>query len=144
MIACDTNLLVRIASEDDPDHETALAARDALLRRGEPLCIFPQVVYEFFVVSTRTSKANGLGFESTAAETFIVGFLEEMRLVPDSEKTFEAWRDLTGRYGVRGNPNHDLRIVAAMIASGVSRVMSFNAKHFRRFTEIEVIDPKRL
>ena len=142
MIACDTNVLIRLASSDDPEHEVALEVRDRSISSGETICLFPQVIYEFFVVATKSRKANGLELPASDAEVFIAGFLLDFAFVPDSEKTFEAWRDLTARYAVRGNPNHDLRIVAAMLAADVGRVLTFNPKHFRRFTEIEVVDPR--
>ena len=141
MIACDTNVLVRLASSADPKHEVALAVKESYSASDETICVFPQVIYEFFVVATKSLKANGLELPASEAEEFIASDLRDFALVPDTEKTFEAWRDLTARYAVSGNPNHDLRIVAAMLAAGGDRLLTFNAKHFRRFAEIEVVDP---
>ena len=65
-----------------------------------------------------------------------------MTLIPDSEAAFEAWRDLSERYRVSGSPNHELRIVAAMVAAGIDGLLTSNGKHFRRFKEVTAIDPR--
>lgn len=47
-------------------------------------------------------------------------------------------------HAVKGNTSHDARVVAAMLRHGLSRILTFNAEHFRRFDEIQVLTPAEM
>ena len=44
--------------------------------------------------------------------------------------------DLIARYGVRGRLVHDANIVATMLTHGIPRLLTFNARDFRRFGDL--------
>lgn len=48
---------------------------------------------------------------------------------------------LLEKYQVTRQEVYDLQLVATMLSCGVSRICTFNQNHFRRFTEIEVVEP---
>ena len=52
------------------------------------------------------------------------------------------WRRLVGAYGVLGKSAHDARLVAAMIAHGLTHFLTFNLADFNRFAGITVLDPQ--
>jgi hypothetical protein len=65
---------------------------------------------------------------STATEADETGLLEE-------------WEKLVERYECKGKIAHDARIVAPMNLRGVTHLLTFNVKDFRRFEGITVLDP---
>ena len=94
-ILVDSNILCRLGSRDDPQHEEARQALRIALQRGDELFICPQVEREFWAVATRPRANNGLGMtpEETAAS------LREWResffqFAPDSPAVHATWQDL--------------------------------------------------
>ena len=140
-LVLDTNVLLRMAEPKHPLHQTSVEAVDVLLGPTHQLHIVPQILYEFWVVATRSTKANGLQMTPTEARRSIDGFLASMILLPDNEAVFHRWFELSQRYAVKGTPNHDLRIVAAMSVHRVERLLTFNRRHFAKFREVEVVEP---
>ena len=140
----DTNVLLRLA---EPGHEQRPQAReaiDALVDAGHTPHLVPQVLHEFWVVATRTKEANGLNIETAEAVSLVDEFADQMPILFDDAAVFAKWRELSKTYAVRGVPNHDLRIVAAMAAHGVETLLTFNRKHFAKFVEIEVVEPSEV
>jgi hypothetical protein len=63
-VLLDTNILGRIVEVGHPQHRVASDATDALRRNGDAPCLLPQVLYELWVVATRPTAVNGLGFSA--------------------------------------------------------------------------------
>jgi predicted nucleic acid-binding protein len=82
----------------------------------------------------------GLGFslEATLAEVNVIE--ETLTLLEDSFAVYVAWKRLVVQHQVRGVKVHDARLVAAMNAHGVQRILTFNTGDFSRFP-IEAIHP---
>lgn len=57
----DTNVLLRLSKQDDPNHGMVHAAIDALTKRGTQLCYTAQNISEFWNVRTRPASHNGFG-----------------------------------------------------------------------------------
>jgi predicted nucleic acid-binding protein len=64
-------------------------------------------------------------------------------LFRDERAIFDLWRELIVQYDVRGKTAHDARLVAEMHRHGLSRLITFNAQHFARFSGIDVVHPDR-
>ena len=58
-VLLDTNILARCIESTHPHHQLANDAITALVRRGDKLCLLPQILYEYFVVCTRPQQENG-------------------------------------------------------------------------------------
>jgi predicted nucleic acid-binding protein len=56
----DTNILLRLADNEDAKHPLVSAAVKALVSRGDEVVIAPQCIYELWAVVTRPRSANGL------------------------------------------------------------------------------------
>ena len=140
MILVDTNVLLRIAQPGHPMSGLARSAIDALLLRGEELCVVPQVLYEFWVVATRPKDRNGLGMTAIQADADLSGICDQFRLVNDNRGIFTRWHELVTRHGVLGKNAHDARLVAAMQRHGIAAIVSFNARDFKRYSGMNVID----
>ncbi len=60
-------------------------------------------------------------------------FLNFCQFLPDVPEIFPIWERLVTQHGVGGYKAHDLRLVAAMEAYGVGRVLTLNTRHFTGF-----------
>jgi predicted nucleic acid-binding protein len=137
----DTNVLLRALEVSDPAHEAAVQAISSLLRSGETLIVTPQIIAEFWNVATRPRERNGIGLtpdlagaEVAQAETFLT-------VVAESPVVYRTWKQLVRFHGVSGVAAHDARLVAAMKVYGISQILTFNARDFARYGDVEVLDP---
>lgn len=141
-VLCDTNLLVRAVSQDDPDHSTALDAIAQLKVSNRTPVLVPQYLYEFYAVATRPAATNGIGVTPHKAIGLIDDFIGLMPLLRDERTVFDHWLSLMTDHEVEGKQTHDARLVAAMDRHGVKHLMTFNAKHFQRYTHLTVWSPQ--
>jgi len=141
-VLCDTNLLVRSVSQNDPNHQVSLDALEKLRRDKDTLVLVPQCLYEFYAVATRPSVDNGLGILPNDAVATIEDFIALMPLLRDERTVFEHWLSLMAVHGVQGKQTHDARLVAAMDRHQIDHLLTFNAKHFRRFSHLTVFTPQ--
>src|SRR6266511_1214330 len=141
----DTNIFLRLASTDDPARPLALHALQELRKLRETLCYTPQVLAEFWSVSTRSPSARGgLGLSPAETERRARVIERYFRLLPDSLATYQEWRQLIVRYAIVGAQAHDARLIASMKVYGISHLLTFNVEHFRRYPDITVIEPQHI
>lgn len=140
-ILLDTNILLRSAEPAHAQYREAADATDALAKQGHVLCLVPQNFYEFWVVSTRPVAQNGRG-KTPDEVTAEFAFLDShFTLLPDTPAVFAGWKRLVVAYKVTGKPSHDARLVAAMLAHGITHILTFNDADFRRYAGIAAIPP---
>lgn len=53
----------------------------------------------------------------------------------------DTWEQLVAKHQVVGKQAHDANLVATMLVHGVTRLLTFNGADFKRYSEIEVIEP---
>lgn len=138
----DSNVLLRWVRPNDGDFPAVVSSIDALLRHGSVLCYTSQNVAEFWNTCTRPGDRNGYGLSPKEADRAARFFEEKLRLLPDSLAVHEEWRRLLVAYGVSGVRVHDARLVAAMLAHGIKRILTFNDKDFARYPDIEAVHPR--
>jgi len=142
--AVDTNILLRSIDEGHPAQAIAENAISKLRNRGETAFVFPQNLVEFWAVATRPVANNGFGWSVERAADEL-GNLKRLFVVLDhSDATLPEWEKLVTRHRVIGKQAHDAHLVAAMIAHGVSDLITFNVADFKRYTEITAIDPRTI
>jgi predicted nucleic acid-binding protein len=142
MILVDTNIPLRIAQIGHPHRQPALDALQLLtLQNQEHFAIAPQSLYEMYVVCTRPVSANGFGFTSQQACAEIAATRALFELLPETTQVYPAWEGLVAKYTIQGKLAHDVRLVALMIEHRVGKLLTFNDADFRRFTEIETLNP---
>lgn len=137
----DTNVLLRHAKPTDPAHPTARAAISTLQAGGDTLCLFPQNLYEFWAAATRPLDANGLGLTAAECDAQLSQFEQLFRLLLDPPALLAEWRAVVVAHDCKGKVAHDARLVAAMTVLGVTRVLTFNDKDFRRYPHLTVLNP---
>ena len=140
----DTNLLLRLVEPASPKR---VVANQAILKQkaaGNEAVLVPQGLFEFWTVATRTTAANGLGYPADKVELLVEKFRREFPLLPDTPDLTDRWLDLVTRHSVTGVNSRDARLAAAMLTHGVTHLLTFNSRDFRRDRHVNVIDPQQL
>jgi len=139
----DTNVLLRFAYGHDPAHPVAKPAVDRLQLAGHRLVTVFQNRSEFWNVSTRPAARNGYGLDVATAEVALDLIEQQFPILPEHPQTYPIWRRLVVSYAVRGIQVHDARLAAAMLAHGVTHVLTFNGGDFVRFAAegLVAVDP---
>lgn len=141
-ILVDTNVLVRVRDAADPRHLVCAQALHRLRSAANDLCVCAQVMIEFWVVATRPRDVNGLGLEPADAAANLQEFEELFVCLSEPSDMASRWRTLANQYVVRGRQAHDTRLVALMLAHGVTHLLTLNAPDFARYTEITCLAPE--
>jgi predicted nucleic acid-binding protein len=138
----DTNILIRLAEDDDPRHLECSSAVEALAADSETMNVCAQVIAEFWCAATRPKDVNGLGF----------GFDEAIEETRDLRGTFpclaepsdiaDHWQRVVIQNRVMGKQCHDARIVALMLAHGVTHILTLNPSDFARYAGITALTPQ--
>ncbi len=142
--ALDTNVLARSIQTDHPHQVVALAAIIKLLKQADEVHILPQNLVEFWVLATRPTKDNGLGLSPSEAEAHIAKFESLFPLYADNAAVYTNWRKLVTEHEVKGKNAHDARIAAALMAHGITHLVTFNKDDFKRFSEIKALSPSEI
>ena len=131
-ICSDTNILIYIANDDSPFHESTSAAIAKILARGDDLFVFPQNLIEFWVVATRPLASNGLGLTVSEAEFELNEIKDTFLVLDETSDIYPEWERLVVAHKVSGKNVHDTRIVAQMNVHGIVNFLTFNTKDFSR------------
>ena len=142
--ALDTNVLARSIESDHPQNAESLAAITALLQRAHEVYVLPQNLIEFWVISTRPKKDNGLGLSPAEAEAYLAKFESLFLLPADHKAVYGTWRRLVTEHEVSGKNAHDARIAAALMVHKITHLVTFNTSDFKRFTEITALPPSKV
>lgn len=136
MILLDTNILTCIKQTAHPDYAKVTKRLIDYVTADEELVICPQVLYEFYVVATRPVNANGLDLSSEEAVKEVQQFQQAYSFVDDPAELFHGWRGLVKKYGTKGLPAYDTKIVAFMQAQRIKQIYTLNPTDFKRYYDI--------
>jgi predicted nucleic acid-binding protein len=142
----DTNILLRFADRMHPLHPTIRAAVRKLRSSGVRLQAASQNFAEFWNVATRPAARNGFGLTPEEADRRLRILERLFPLLPDSPAVYPEWRRLIVAFGVSGVQVHDARLVAAMRANGIARILTLNPSDFARYAPEGIVaaDPTTL
>ena len=138
----DTNILLRLVEIIHQQHKETSEALKNLRKQNCTFYILLQNISEFWNVCTRPKDKNGLGFSIAETDLHLQKFERLFTYLPDNKETYENWRELVVKHSVSGVKVHDAKIVAAMKAHNIENLLTFNAKDFKRYTDIKAIEPK--
>ncbi len=141
LVLVDTNILLRWTQPSDPTFATASNAVEKLEQSGDLPCYVSQNLGEFWNVLTRPANRNGYGRMPEDADRLAQVIEGKFRFLPDSLAVHQEWRRLLRDYRVSGVQVHDARLVAAMHVHGVRQILTFNARDFDRYKDVEAIHP---
>ena len=137
----DSNILLRLAEPAHAMHADALAASSALLGAGEIVHTLPQNIAEFWNVCTRPLDKNGLGLTPAQTDAEVTRLEMLFPVLLDNASIYAEWRQLVVKHAVSGVQVHDARIAAAIRTHGVTHLMTFNDKDFKRYQNITAMTP---
>ena len=135
----DTNVLVAARFVTAPAHVAACRCLDLAGNSEEPLHISRQVVREYLVVVTRPQiwlESLAIGDALKDATRLISSFT----VLEDGPNVMAMLTALCREVPVAGKQIHDANIAATMLAHGERRLLTLNARDFRRYGErIELV-----
>ncbi len=137
----DTNILLRLARRDDPDHAVVDRALAKLANDGSVFCYTHQNIAEFWNVATRPSDRNGFGLTAADVDQEVRVIEQGMVLPPVHEAIYHEWRRLVVDQEVRGVQVHDARLAASMKMHGITHLLTLNPSDFARYAGIRVVHP---
>lgn len=140
MSVVDTNVLVHSSNAGSPDHGRARTALARLMAQG-PVAVTRQSLREYLAATTRPLPwSRPLTLAEATADTD--AFTRRFPVLEDGPAVWTELMALSRRFAFGGKQVHDANIVAAMLAHGETRLLTFNAADFRRFIPlIEVVAP---
>jgi predicted nucleic acid-binding protein len=140
----DTNVVMRFCNPSDVQNPLAVDAISRLLAQEDECLLTAQVLVEFWVVATRPISVNGLGWTIEQTRSTIDQLLNRFPLLGESAKTFPNWLNLVTNSKVMGKRTHDAHIIAAMLAHGITHLLTFNPSDFAITSTIKIIHPQDL
>jgi predicted nucleic acid-binding protein len=140
----DTNILLRFSNPSDTQHGLAAEAVAILLTQGDECYLTAQVLIELWVVATRPTDVNGLGWSVEKTRDVINQLLERFPLVAETSQVFPTWLTLVTKNRIKGKRTHDCRIVAVMMAASVSHILTLNPNDFLGIPSIITVHPQEI
>ncbi|HEY9617066.1 MAG TPA: type II toxin-antitoxin system VapC family toxin [Microcoleaceae cyanobacterium] len=140
----DTNVVMRFCNPMDIQHQIATNAVSRLLGQADECWLVAQVLVEFWVVATRPAEVNGLSWTIAQTRTTIDQLLDQFPLLEESPQFFSHWLNLVTANQVMGKRTHDARLVAAMLAHGITHILTFNSSDFAGIASITTVHPQAL
>lgn len=131
----DTNVLVYASRPAAPEFGTAVSAVDRLRGQQRPLCISAQVLREYLAVVTRP-QATTAGTPMPRAMANANAFRRRFLLLQETSDTMDRLFDLLANHPTAGRQVHDANLVATMLSNGITTLLTFNTRDFRRFEDV--------
>ncbi len=133
----DTNVLL---AATDRSRDSYSAAFQLISEDERRLAITPQIVREYLAVATRPMEVNGFGLAGKDAVANVEQFLDDMELLSEDAATTRLLLELIDEESAAGKQVHDANVVAVALAHGAGAIITDNARHFARFTELVAIE----
>lgn len=140
----DTNILLRISKDNDPQHAAINQALHSLVKQDFRLCYTSQALGEFWNASTRPADKNGFGLSVAETDRLARAIERNFEFLPDSKEVHDRWRALLVRHSIQGVQVHDARLAASMYVHGVWQLLTINVRDFRRYDGLRVLHPNEL
>lgn len=138
----DTNIILRFSNPSDVQHVLVTEAVATLLAQGDECYLAPQVLVEAWVVATRPTGVNGLGWSTAYTREVVDELLKRFPLAEEVPQIFANWLDLVTVNDIKGKRTHDVRIIALMHAAKISHILTLNPSDFADVSDIVVVHPQ--
>ncbi len=136
----DSNIWLRSSEPSHPMYPVATQSVGRLLGSGNEVFLVPQVITEYWRVITGASAARGgFGWTPEEAELEVKRLETDYPLLPDTASVYRHWRRIVHAVGVSGAQVYDARLVAAMLAHGLTHILTFNTDDFRRYEHLGIV-----
>lgn len=138
----DTNIVLRFSNPSDMQHAQVVEAVAVLLEQDDDCYLSPQILIEMWVVATRPTDVNGLGWSAAYTRKIIDDLLERFPLADETPQIFLDWLDLVTQNEIKGKRTHDARVVALMRSAKIDHILTLNPSDFSGVTGITVVLPQ--
>ena len=142
-IGVDTDVLVNWLMNGAPDHLAARRFLQEQVGAGEQLGLAPQVIFELVHIvsdTRRFERALPIKDALDAART-LWDAPETTRLSP-APGMLHRTLELMGSAKLGRKRILDTALAATLEGAGITRLATFNAKDFRAFPFLEIVDPR--
>ena len=140
----DTNILLRLSDRISANYALARDATYILIEQGNKCCLTSQIIIEFWVVATRPTEVNGLGWTPERTKNQINQFLTRFTVLEETPEIFTLWFQLVTDYNIKGKRTHDIRLLAVMKAHSITHLLTFNPDDFVPLPNIIILQPQDL
>jgi predicted nucleic acid-binding protein len=140
----DTNILLRLSDRISANYALARDATYILIDQGHKCCLTSQIIIEFWVVATRPTGVNGLGWTPERTKNQINQFLNRFTVLEETPEIFTLWFQLVSDYNIKGKRTHDIRLLAVMKAHSITHLLTFNPDDFVPLPNIIILQPQDL
>ena len=138
----DTNILLWASDPNSPTYPLIMNVVNMIIRQGGECWITSQVLIEFWVVATRPTDVNGLGWTIQKTQQEINQILSQFSLLEDNSDIFPLWFQLVTTHNIKGKRTHDIRLLAVMKACNINHLLTLNPDDFIPLPNITVIHPQ--
>lgn len=145
MALIDTNILVYAADKDCREHEKSVRWLKSMAEGPDVWHLTWQNIFEFIRVSTddRLFRSKCLYIDEAVEWSRHLLSSPSLQMIHPGPRHFEIFSDTVARTpGIRSLFVHDARLAAIMLENGVRSIYTVD-EQFRRFRDIEVINPFR-
>jgi predicted nucleic acid-binding protein len=140
----DTNIFLRLSDRISANYALARDATYILIEQGHKCCLTSQIIIEFWVVATRPTGVNGLGWTPERTKNQINQFLTRFTVLEETPEIFTLWFQLVTDYNIKGKRTHDIRLLAVMKAHSITHLLTFNPDDFVPLPNIIILQPQDL
>ncbi|MBI5479964.1 MAG: PIN domain-containing protein [Deltaproteobacteria bacterium] len=135
----DTNVLVYAMNEDAQHHAPCRALRDRALRGAIRVCIAPQVLLEYYSVVTSPRHVS-TPLSGSVALSDVEKLATSFPLIHPPHDLHDRVFQLLHEVPSAGGQVFDVALAATMLAHGVSRIYTYDAR-FARLPGLVVLTP---
>jgi len=140
----DTNIFLRLSDRISANYALARDVTYILIEQGHKCCLTSQIIIEFWVVATRPTEVNGLGWTPERTKNQINQFLTRFTVLEETPEIFTLWFQLVTDYNIKGKRTHDIRLLAVMKAHSITHLLTFNPDDFVPLPNIIILQPQDL
>ncbi|MBI3324267.1 MAG: PIN domain-containing protein [Candidatus Omnitrophica bacterium] len=142
MILFDANILVHAHATSSPLHDVARRLRDQAAKGELEACLSPQVLCEFFAVSTNPKFFQpALTPQQASGEIDAYWSRSAFKRIVPRDSTIRTLLALLRRARVSGQDVFDVFLVATMLDNDIRTIYTQNTKDFEIYHELRVINP---
>lgn len=134
--------MLRFSNPSDVQHALVVEAVAVLLAQGDECYLSPQILTEMWVVATRPTDVNGLGWSTDYTRKMIDDLLERFPLADETPQIFYDWLDLVTQNEIRGKRTHDARVIALMQSAKIDHILTLNPSDFSGVSDITIVLPQ--
>jgi len=142
MILFDTNILVYSRNQDD---KRCWICREWIQKSEKKIItgiLSSQNLVEFTSVSLKLAKINQKDSIDRIQEYLRFLQSDAFIIIYPNEGTIQIFNNLLKKYASSPRRVFDLFLVATMLSHHVRKILTFNAKDYASFPEIQIISPK--